>query len=113
MHGSEGGARSGDRRIGGSQEREREYAETRNLENRRPTIQTRKLSYNEQRELEALPARIEALEREQQALREEMEGAGFYKAGAERIKQVMSRIEDAAREHDQLLARWVELEERS
>ena len=79
----------------------------------RQSPQPRKLSYKEQRELETLPARIDALEREQQALREEMEGAGFYTAGAERIKQVMSRIEDAAREHDQLLARWVELEERS
>jgi ATP-binding cassette subfamily F protein uup len=79
----------------------------------RQSPQPRKLSYKEQRELETLPARIDALEREQQALREEMEGAGFYTAGAERIEQVMSRIEDAAREHDQLLARWVELEERS
>jgi ATP-binding cassette subfamily F protein uup len=72
----------------------------------------RKLSYNEQRELESLPRRIEALEHEQQALREEMESPEFYKAGADRIQTVMTRLDEAAREHDGLLARWMELEER-
>ena len=72
----------------------------------------RKLSYNEQRELDSLPQRIEALEDEQQTLRREMEAPDFYKAGAERIHSVMSRIEEATREHDALLARWMELEER-
>jgi ATP-binding cassette subfamily F protein uup len=73
----------------------------------------RKLSYNEQRELEALPGRIEALEAEQQALRMELEAPDFYKAGADRIRTVMDRIEAAGREHDGLVARWMELEERS
>jgi ABC transport system ATP-binding/permease protein len=72
----------------------------------------RKLSYNEQRELEALPARIEALESEQQSLRREMEAPDFYQAGADRIHSVMSRIDEAGREHEQLLGRWMELEER-
>ena len=72
----------------------------------------RKLSYNEQRELETLPRRIEALEQEQRDLRREMESPDFYKAGAERIHTVMARIADAAREHDALLTRWMELEER-
>ena len=72
----------------------------------------RKLSYNEQRELDSLPQRIQALEKEQQALRHEMESPDFYKAGAERIQKVMARVEEAAREHDALLARWMELEER-
>jgi ATP-binding cassette subfamily F protein uup len=76
------------------------------------TVARRKLSYNEQRELQSLPERIEALEGEQQALRAEMESPEFYKAGAERIHAVMSRIEEIAREHDALLARWMELEER-
>jgi ATP-binding cassette subfamily F protein uup len=74
---------------------------------------SRKLSYNEQRELDALPDRIEALEAEQAALRMEMESAEFYKAGAERIHAVMARLEETGREHEQLLARWMELEERA
>jgi ATP-binding cassette subfamily F protein uup len=73
----------------------------------------RKLSYNERRELDALPARIEALENEHAALKGEMESADFYKSGADRIQQVMSRVEAAAGELEALLARWVELEERA
>src|SRR5688572_17347724 len=42
----------------------------------------RKLSYNERRELEALPARIEALEHEHAALKTEIESADFYKSGS-------------------------------
>jgi ATP-binding cassette subfamily F protein uup len=74
---------------------------------------TRKLTFNEQRELESLPARIEALEAEQTALRRETEAADFYKAGADRIRAVMARLDAIGPEHDALLARWVELEERS
>jgi ATP-binding cassette subfamily F protein uup len=73
----------------------------------------RKLSYNERRELDALPARIEALENEHAALKREMESADFYKSRADRIQQVMSRVEAAAGELEALLARWVELEERA
>jgi len=78
-----------------------------------PSAANRKLSYNEQRELAALPERIEALETEEQGLRTEMESADFYKAGAERIRTVMARLEEARREHEQLLARWMELEDRA
>jgi ABC transport system ATP-binding/permease protein len=78
----------------------------------RQNVDRKKLSYNEQRELDALPSRIEALERAQQALRSEMESPDFYKAGAERITTVMAGIEEAAREHELLLARWMELEDR-
>ena len=73
----------------------------------------RKLSYNEQRELETLPGRIEALESEQDALKREMDSADFYKAGAERITAVMARLDQSARELEDLLARWMELDERS
>jgi ATP-binding cassette subfamily F protein uup len=78
-----------------------------------PRHAKRKLSFNEQRELETLPSRIDALETEQQALKSELESADFYKAGAERINAVMARIEEAAREHEGLLERWVALEERA
>ena len=72
----------------------------------------RKLSYNEQRELTSLPDRIERLEQEQRDLKTEMESPEFYKATAERIRTVMARIDEAAREHQQLLERWMDLEER-
>jgi ABC transport system ATP-binding/permease protein len=73
----------------------------------------RKLSYNEQRELETLPGRIEALETEHAALKTEIESADFYKSGPDRIHAVMTRADAAARELELLIARWVELEERS
>jgi ATP-binding cassette subfamily F protein uup len=72
----------------------------------------RKLSYNEQRELTALPAKIEALESEQERLRRESESADFYKESAEHIKTVLARLEAIGPELDQSIARWMELEER-
>jgi len=71
----------------------------------------RKLSYNEQRELEALPARIAALEEEQARLKDETASANFYKSPADHIHAVLARIESAQQEHDDALARWLELEE--
>jgi ABC transport system ATP-binding/permease protein len=73
----------------------------------------RKLSYNEQRELDALPARIAVLETEHAALKAEMDAKDFYKSGADRIHDVMTRLDAVAGELDSLLARWVELDERS
>ena len=46
-----------------------------------------KLSYKEQRELEGLPARIEALEAEQRALHERTGGAEFYKESPDAIRR--------------------------
>jgi hypothetical protein len=73
----------------------------------------KKLSYNESRELADLPERIETLEAEIAALRAESESDDFYKAGADRIKEVLARIETAGRELESTLARWMELEERN
>ena len=79
------------------------------VEGRRPA---RKLSYNEQRELDALPARIEALEAEQARLRKESESLEFYKESAEHIRGVLARLEALTPELEQSIARWMELEER-
>jgi len=70
----------------------------------------RKLSYREQRELEAMPERIAALEDEQTRLKEEAAAAEFYKTGADRIRTVLARIDAVHTELDAALARWVELE---
>ena len=73
----------------------------------------RKLSYNEQREFDALPARIEALEAEQRSLSAEMESPDFYKSGGERINVVMARLAVVGEELETLLSRWLELDERA
>ena len=72
----------------------------------------RKLSYNEQRELETLPDRIAALEEEQERLRRESESPEFYKAPAEHIKGVLARLEAIGPELEAAIARWMELEDR-
>jgi ATP-binding cassette subfamily F protein uup len=73
----------------------------------------RKLSFKEQREFDALPARIEALEAEQQRLRHESESADFYKERADHIRTVLARIDQISHELEGLLARWLEFDERS
>jgi ATP-binding cassette subfamily F protein uup len=72
----------------------------------------RKLSYKEQRELEALPAHIDALEAEQQRLRHESESREFYRETADHIRAVLARLDVLGPELESALARWVELEER-
>jgi ABC transport system ATP-binding/permease protein len=90
-----------------------EAARTRRQEAAARDTVRRKLGYKEQRELESLPDRIESLEREQAALRAEMEAPEFYKSGADRIRLVMSRRDEIVGELDVALARWMELEERN
>ena len=73
----------------------------------------RKLSFNEQREFESLPARIQALEAEQARLQGEAASPDFYKEPRERIEQVLARIEALGPALEAAIARWVELEERA
>ena len=72
----------------------------------------RRLSYNDQRELDALPARIEALEAEQRALNLRIAGPEFYKEGAEAINMSLARVDALQRELTEAYARWNELESR-
>jgi ABC transport system ATP-binding/permease protein len=72
-----------------------------------------KLSYKETRELETLPARIEALEAEQQALAAKMSEPGYYKQPPDALRADQARgaqIESLLMEK---LERWHELEEKT
>jgi ATP-binding cassette subfamily F protein uup len=71
----------------------------------------RRLSYKEQRELEALPERISLLEAEQQRLQQESQSPDFYKADGDHIRAVLARIDAIGPELEALLGRWVELED--
>jgi len=70
----------------------------------------RRLSFNEQRELESLPREIEALEDEQRALHERMSSAEYHRAGPEALRTHAARTAEI----DTLLAakfeRWEMLE---
>jgi ABC transport system ATP-binding/permease protein len=70
----------------------------------------RKLSYREQRELESLPARIEALEAEQVRLGAEVSSPDFYRKPASDIHAAMARLEALPAEVEALLRRWDELD---
>ena len=70
----------------------------------------RKKTYKEEREYEALPARIAALEAEHRRLHEETASSEFYKAAPDHIRGVLARIEEIDRELETALERWLELE---
>ncbi len=72
----------------------------------------KKLSYKEQRELNELPAVIDALETEQRALAERVAAPEFYREGAEAIKASLARVEELPRELATVYARWAELDAR-
>ena len=73
-------------------------------------VRGRKLSYREQRELEALPGRIEALEAEQRALNARIAGPEFYKEAADAINASLARVEALQRELADAYGRWAALE---
>jgi ATP-binding cassette subfamily F protein uup len=71
----------------------------------------RKKTFNEEREYASLPARIEVLEEEHRRLHAEMASADFYKEPADRIREVLARVDAIGEELEHALARWLELEE--
>jgi ABC transport system ATP-binding/permease protein len=72
----------------------------------------RKLTNKERAELEALPARIEALEREQAELAAKLADPQFYRTAGAKFAEVKARLETVEREHAASFGRWEELESR-
>ncbi|WP_405048172.1 MULTISPECIES: hypothetical protein [Ralstonia] len=71
---------------------------------------TVKLSYKEQRELDALPATIEALEAEQKQVGGELEDGTIYGRDPERAQKLAERHEAIELELLEALERWEALE---
>ena len=71
-----------------------------------PAPKRAKLSYKEQRELDELPGRIEALEAEQKALGELLSDAALYASDPPRIAQAQARVAAIDEELLQALERW-------
>ncbi|HEX9446263.1 MAG TPA: ATP-binding cassette domain-containing protein, partial [Candidatus Binatia bacterium] len=69
-----------------------------------------KLSYKDQRELEALPARIEGLEAEQSRLHAALSDAEFHRQPRDKITVAVERLEIVNKELEECYARWQELE---
>ncbi|MCZ2104006.1 MAG: ATP-binding cassette domain-containing protein [Comamonadaceae bacterium] len=73
---------------------------------KREQLQKKKLSYKEQRELEQLPAQIDALEAEQRALREELADGTLYRSDGQRAASLHQRDAQIEELLMQALERW-------
>jgi ABC transport system ATP-binding/permease protein len=70
----------------------------------------RKLTYKEQRELEALPGKIEALEAEQAELHARMGDGSFYRQSRAEITATLERLETVKGDLEEAYERWQALE---
>ena len=71
----------------------------------------KKLSYKDQRELDALPVQIEDFENEVEALQNLMADEAFYKQEKDEILKVQDQLEKAQAGLEQCYARWEALEQ--
>ena len=72
----------------------------------------KKLSFKEQKELDGLPAKIEANETKQRELEAAIAAPEFYRSGKAAIADTLGALEKAKTDLDGLLHRWTELEEK-
>jgi ATP-binding cassette subfamily F protein uup len=70
----------------------------------------RRLSYKDQRELNALPAQLERLESEKLQIEAELSDAGLYKAPPEELQQRLARLQALTQQLEAGYARWSELD---
>ena len=75
-----------------------------------PQPSQRKLSYKERRELEGLPARIEALEQQQSELEQVTSSPQFYAGDHAEVEQVLAELAAVQLELETTFERWAELE---
>lgn len=70
---------------------------------------SRKLNFNEKRELEELPERIEQLETEQSGLHEKLADPDFYKTAGAETAIIQQRLQTIEQELEDTFERWEEL----
>jgi len=75
-----------------------------------PPATVRKLSFKEQKELEALPKRIESLDAEVAALTAKIQDPEFYRQGADAVNATNARLAAIELELAQAYVRWEALE---
>jgi len=72
-------------------------------------VQKQKLSYKEQRELDALPERIEALEQQQADIQRQINHPDFYKSDQAKVSDTLARLTQIDEELERCYQRWEEL----
>lgn len=70
----------------------------------------RKMSFKEQKELDDLPKRIEALDAEQQRIIATMADPAFYRESGNKVASTKARLENVEKELAEAYKRWNELE---
>lgn len=75
-----------------------------------PAPDKTKLNYREQKELEALPEKIDGLETRQTQLTEALSEPGLYQKQPDKAKDISDQLNAITAELDQLMERWGELE---
>ena len=85
------------------------HNEAKRITDKREQLQKKKLSYKEQRELEQLPAQIDALEAEQTAIRDELADGSLYARDGTRAAALHARDGEIEELLMQALERWSEL----
>lgn len=81
------------------------------VEAAKPAAKVRKLSYKDQRELDSLPPKIEALEAKIAELGETTGDPAFYQQDAAKVTQTLDKLSSVQLELDECMARWMELAE--
>lgn len=76
----------------------------------KPEPKKKKLSYNEQRELDSLPKTIEDLELQIEARSEEMNNPDYFKKPAQELAELGEELNSWQQELDQCYQRWEELD---
>lgn len=84
--------------------------ETRRERRRKADAAPGKLTYTLQRELDALPARIEKLERRVAELQTAVNGPGFYQRAHDEVRHELAELATAEQALETAVNRWAELE---
>jgi len=79
-------------------------------DNKASQSKAKKLSYKDQRELDALPVQIEELEEELEDLQQQMADSDFYTKDPDEIKKVQQQLAESQEKLSHCYVRWEELE---
>ena len=74
-------------------------------------VRSRKLSYKEQRELDALPGRIDELEKQQAALEQTVADPDFYQREHKEVEALLAELTGVQAELETAFERWAALED--
>ena len=71
----------------------------------------KKLSYKLQRELDALPGRIETLERDVGTIQNQVNAEDFYRQAHEHVRDKLEKLDELQKQLEAAVERWAELED--